>query len=162
MLHRILGTYRVDDPRCAVPRRSVDSRPQVEEKDGRDAAVLKVVCRVVGRVDDVDVCANDPHADRPCDSSDEQQLPSSQLIDQKQEPDECHDGLDNAEQTCQQVHRVGLDTKTLHTLLASAGELMFGHLLPRRRIPAHLEYCGRVVVDRVDAGPVLPEEQHAP
>lgn len=110
---RLCCTYRVDDPRGSVPSRSIDGRPEVEEKYGSNAATLQVVGWVVGRVDNVNVGTNDPHANRASDSTDEQQLSSAQLIHQEQQPDKCHDGLYDTKETSQEVDGIGLNTKTL-------------------------------------------------
>ena len=72
-----------------------------------------MVARVVRRVHDVDVCTNDPHADGTGKATDQKKLPSSELIDKEQQPDDRHDGLDDTEDTSQDVSGVGLHTDTL-------------------------------------------------
>lgn len=106
-------TYRVDHPWCAVPSGGVDGCPEVEEDDRRDAAAGEVVAGVLRRLRNADVGAYDPHADGTGDGTDEQELPSPELIDQEQQPHKCHDGLDDTEDARHQVHRVGLDAKAL-------------------------------------------------
>lgn len=128
---------RVDDPGCAVPGWRVERRPQVEEEDGCDTAPVEVVALVVGRVHDFDVCTHNPHADGSAGGTDQQQQPAADVVDKVQQPDDCHYSLDHAEDARGQ----------------KAGAVAFQ--------PDALEHGRAVVVDGVDAGPVLPEEEHA-
>lgn len=130
------STYRIDDPRGTVPGGGVDSGPEVEEDDGSDATASQVVLRVLGWLNDADVASDDPHAEGTGDGTDEKKLSSSELIDEEEKPDKGHNGLDNTEDTSHQVDSVALNT--------DAGENGRG-----------------VVVNGVDTGAVLPEEQHA-
>ena len=91
---------------------------------------------MLGRLDDVDVGTDDPHANGSSDSTNEQQLSATKLVNQEEQPDDGHESLDDTENTSQDVDSVGLDTEGL-------------------------EDGGRVVVDGVDTGSVLPEEEHA-
>lgn len=129
-------TYRVDNPGGTVPGGSVDGSPQVEEEDGGDTAAVQVGDVVLGRLDDVDVGTDDPHADGASDGTNEQQLSATELVNKEEQPDDGHEGLDDTENTSQDVNSVRLDTEGL-------------------------EDGRRVVVDGVDTGSVLPEEEHA-
>lgn len=106
-------TYRVDDPRCTIPGGRVNSRPEVEEHNSSDTTASQMVLWIFGRVDDVDVCAQNPHADGACDTTDQKQLASTKLINQEQKPDESHDGFDDAKDTRHYVDCITLNTNAL-------------------------------------------------
>lgn len=72
-----------------------------------------MVLGVLRGLDDVDVCTNNPHAYRTSDTSDEQKLSSSKLIDEEKQPHESHNGLDDTENTGHHIDSIGLDTDTL-------------------------------------------------
>jgi hypothetical protein len=101
-----MGTYRVDDPGGTVPGRSVDRSPQIEEENSGDTTTVKGVGGMIGWVHDVDVGTNNPHADRAGDSTNEEKLTSAQLINQEEQPDEGHDGLDDSEDTSHNANSV--------------------------------------------------------
>lgn len=95
-----------------------------------------MILGVLGRVNHVNVGANDPHADGTTNGTAEQELSAAELVDQEQQPDKGCDGLDDTKDTSHQVYGVGSDTDA-----AEDGR--------------------RVVVDGVDTRTVLPEEKHA-
>lgn len=68
---------------------------------------------VLGRVDNIDVSAKDPHADGTGNGTAKEEVSASKLIDEEEQPDESHDGLDDAEDTGHQVDCVGVDTHAL-------------------------------------------------
>ena len=96
-----------------------------------------MVAGVLRRIDHLDVRPHNPHADGPSCRSDQQQQPSAHAVDQVEQPDDGHHRLDHAEDARGQ----------------KAGAVAFQ--------PDALEHGRAVVVDGVDAGPVLPEEEHA-
>lgn len=164
--HSIYGeTHRIDDPWSTVPGGCVDSSPHIEEEDCGNATTVEVVARVVRRVHDVDVCTNDPHTDGTGNTTDQKKLPSSELIDKEQQPDDRHNSLDDTEDTSQDVAGVGLHTDTLqkegqYSIMCELSAS--GPCAPcRSERGTDLENGGRVVVDGVDTGSVLPEEEHA-
>lgn len=130
------GTYRVDDPRGTVPSGGIDSSPQVEEEDGSNTSTIQVVLGVFCRTDNVDVGTNSIHAGGSADGTTEEELTTSELINQKEQPDNGEDSLDDTKDTIENTLSVASNTKTGEDSRA-------------------------VVVDGVDTGRVLPEEQHA-
>lgn len=128
---------RVVDPGRAVPGGRVEDGPQVEEGHGRDAAGRQTAIRgrVVGRVGDLDVGAYVVQTNGAAESTVHQEVPTAEVIDEEEKPYDCHDCLD--------------DTKD------SSGE--------QRGVGAcdadGLENGGRIVIDGVDPGRVLPEEE---
>ena len=78
------NTYRVDDPRCTVPSGRIDGSPQVEEDNSSIATTSQVVLRILCRVNDIDICTDNPHANRTSDTTDEEKLSSSELIDKEE------------------------------------------------------------------------------
>lgn len=92
-------SYRVDDPWGSIPRGRIDGSPQIKEEDGGDPATREMVGLVLGRLDDVDVGADDPHADGTRDGTAEEQFPAAELVDEEEQPDKGHDGLDDAKDT---------------------------------------------------------------
>lgn len=76
-------TYRVDNPWSTVPGRGINSGPHVEKEDGSNTATSQSLLRMLGRFDDVDVSTNNPHANRTGDTTNEQQLPSSKLVNKE-------------------------------------------------------------------------------
>lgn len=103
-------THRVDNPRCTVPGRRVDGSPEVEEEDRCDTSTVEAAAWVVFGLNDTNVGTNYPHTDRSGYGTAKQQVPSSDLIDQEQEPHEGRDSLDHTENTGHYVHSVGVDT----------------------------------------------------
>ena len=85
---------------------------------------------------DLDVRADDPHADRATSSADHKKLGAAEVVDEIHEPDESDNSLDNTEETGGEETSVGTSDTN------------------------RLEDGGRVVVDGVDTGAVLPEEEH--
>lgn len=95
---RVLGEhFRVDDPGRAVPAGRVEGGPQVEEEDGGDAATRQLGLGLGVGAADADEGADDPHADRAAGSTDHEELGAAETVDQPEEPDDSHDGLDDAE-----------------------------------------------------------------
>lgn len=92
---------------------------------------------MLGGVGDSDIATHIPKAGRATNGANHEQKASSQLVDQEEEPDESHASLDNTEDTSSKERGVGSGD-------ADA-----------------LEDRGRVVVDGVDSGGVLPEEESA-
>lgn len=80
------------------------------------------------------VGSNDEHADCTTSGTDHQKLPATKVIDQKQDPDEGHDGLDHSEDASGEERSTGA---------ANANGC---------------EHFRRVVVDSVDSGAVLPHK----
>lgn len=103
----------VDDPRRTVPSRSVDGGPEVKEEDGGDTAAGKFLEMVLGWLDDVDVCADNPHTDGTGDGTAEEEVTATELVDQEEQPDDGHDGLDDTEDTGHDIDSVGVNTETL-------------------------------------------------
>lgn len=66
----MVDTYGVDDPRSTVPGGSVHGGPQIEEENRHYAGAGQVVGGILLWFDDVDVCTDDPHADRAGDTTD--------------------------------------------------------------------------------------------
>lgn len=85
---------RVDDPRSAIPRWSVECGPEVEEEDGRYAASIQRPALVVCGILDLDVCGNVPHAKRATGSTEHEKLRASEAVDEPEEPDECENRFD--------------------------------------------------------------------
>lgn len=106
-------TYRVDDPRGTVPGGSVHRSPQVEEEDSRNTATVQSAGGMIGWIHDVDVGANNPHADRASDSTNEKKLTSAQLVNQEEQPDEGHDCFDNSENTSHDANSVTSNANAL-------------------------------------------------
>lgn len=107
------GTDRVDDPRGTVPGGSVHRSPQIEKEDSGDTTTVQRVGGVIGWVHDIDVGTNNPHADGTGNSTNEEQLTSSQLINQEEQPDEGHGGLDNSEDTSHNANGVAGNANAL-------------------------------------------------
>jgi hypothetical protein len=105
-----LVTYGVDDPRGTVPGRGVDGSPEIEEEDSRDTTAVEVRTGVVFGLDDTNVGTNNPHTDRSGDTTNKEKVPSSELIDQEQEPHKRHNSLNHTENTGHKVDSVGVDT----------------------------------------------------
>lgn len=83
-----------------------------------------------------EVATNDPHADRTTKGTTHEKLATTKFVNEEEEPDDGEDGLDNTEDTGGKESSVGsADTDGL-------------------------EDSGGVVVDGVDTGAVLPEEEH--
>lgn len=62
------------------PRGRVNGSPEVEEEDRCNAAAVQKVAWVLRWLNDIDISTEYPHADRACDATDHQQLPTSKLI----------------------------------------------------------------------------------
>ena len=121
----VVETHRVEDPRSSVPGGGIEDGPQVEEENGCDTAAFQGGLRVFLGLRDLDVCSDNPQADGAACGTDEQQVSSSDVVDQPQEPYEGDDSLDYAENTgCQQTSVGAGDTNALSMLLAlcSTGE----------------------------------------
>lgn len=148
-------TYRVDDPRGTVPGRSVHGGPQVEEENRHDTSTSQVVGGVLLWLNDIYVCTDDPHADGAGDTTDQQKLPSSELVDKEEQPHKGHDGLNHTEHAGQQVDSVLLDADTLITGLATSwmADISLAGLWTMRENGkvAYLENGRGVVVDGIDA-----------
>lgn len=92
-------THRVEDPWGAVPGRGVEDGPQVKEEHRSDPTTAHVVRRVLLRLRDLDIRADDPQANGSACSADQQQHPSADMVNQVQQPHESNDRLHNAEDT---------------------------------------------------------------
>lgn len=89
----------------------------------------------VGRVG-LDESGNDEHADTTAKGTNEEKVATTKGVDEKEDPNEGHDGLDDTEDACGKEASAGSgDTE-------------------------RLEDGGRVVVDGVDTRSVLPQEEH--
>ena len=87
------------------------------------------------RVFDLDVGADNPETDGASEGTPEKQLATADVVDQEEQPDNRYRSLDDTENPGHDlVHGPG-DTNTL-------------------------EHRGTVVVDGVDTGAILPEEEH--
>ena len=64
-------------------------------------------------LDNIDVSADNPHADGTGDSTNEEEFSPAELIDQEKKPDNGHDSFDDTENTGHDIHSVRSDTKTL-------------------------------------------------
>ena len=126
---------RVQDPWRTVPRWSVARGPDVEEDDCHDASAVELGARVVFGVFDLDVGADNPEADGASQSTPEEQLATADVVDQEEQPDDGYRGLDDTE-------------NARHDLVHGPGDA------------DTLEHRGTVVVDGVDTGAILPEEEH--
>ena len=131
----VVEDLTVDDPGCAVPRRCVEDGPQVEEEDRGNTARGQRGGGVGVDTSVENVTTDDPHANRATDGTDHQELSASEVIDEDQNPDDGEDGLDHTEDTGGQVDGIlGLN--------------------------AHRpEHIGAVIVDSVNSGEVLQDEQ---
>lgn len=123
----------VEDPRGAVPRRGVEGGPQVEKEDGGSSCGGQVNalsgCGVdLGGAGNLDVCADEVHAERTATSTDHEQVAATHVIDQNHDPHKGENGFDNAKDSGSEETSVG------------AGDAQA------------LEDGGGVVVDSVDAG----------
>lgn len=98
---------RVDDPGGAVPRGGVEGGPEVEEEDGGDAARVEAVLGVVLRVGDLDVAADEVHAEAAADGAAHEQDAAAHVVDEPEDPDEGEDRLDDAEDARGEEGRVG-------------------------------------------------------
>ena len=86
---------------------------------------------------DLDVCADIIQTNRSSESSVHEEVPATETINEEEEPDDCHDCFDDAE-------NAGGKKRGVCACDADG-----------------FEDCGGVVVDSVDAGCVLPEEERA-
>jgi hypothetical protein len=92
---------------------------------------------MLGGLSNGDVCTHIPQAERATESAVHEQVPASKIIDQEEEPHQGNDCLDNTEDTSCEQGGVGTgDTD-------------------------RFEDRGRIVVDGVDSGCVLPEKERA-
>lgn len=136
---RVCGkvTYRVEYPWRTVPSWGIEDSPQVEEEHGSNTTAIHTLLLPGFRIGHLDICPNHPQADRATQTPDKKKHPSSHTINQVEKPDECRDRLDDTKNTgSKQSAVVAFQANTL-------------------------EDSGTVVIDRVDTGPVLPEEEHA-
>lgn len=129
--------FRVENPGGTVPGWGVEDGPEIEEEHGCDAAAVHVGLRVRGGVGDLDVGTDDPETDGTTKSTDQEQVATTDTVNQVQKPDKGNDSLDDTEDTGGEHASVGTsDTNALED--------------------------GRgVVVDGVDTRAVLPEKEHA-
>ena len=127
----------VVDPWGTIPRWRVEDGPQVEECHGADTTVAEGLRDVLRGVSYSDVAADVPHAERATDSSVHEQVAASELVNKDEEPEKCDDGLDDAENASCEKRGGGTDDTD------------------------RLEDGGRVIVDGIDTGGVLPEEERA-
>jgi hypothetical protein len=83
--------FGVDDPRCSVPRRRVERRPQVEKENGRDAARGQrgITAHFGGRIGNFDVRSDKPHAERAANGTNHQKIAPTHTINQEKEPNYC-------------------------------------------------------------------------
>lgn len=78
-----------------------------------------MIPRVFCRLGDADVATNNPHTDGTTDCTNKQQLSSSELVYQEQQPYKGHDGFDDTKNASHQVHSVTFDTNTLRIVIVS-------------------------------------------
>lgn len=158
-----MSTYRVEYPGRTVPGRGIEDGPEVEEEHGRNTTAVHAGLGVLGGFGDLDVCTNDPQADGTTDSTDQEQVTTTDAINEIQQPHEGDDSLDNTEDTGGQETSVG--TSNANTLcgkkkgvskVVTSCFCSFFH--PSR---AYLENGRRIVVNSIDARAILPEEEHA-
>lgn len=110
-------TYGVENPGGAVPGWGVERRPQIEEEHGGNATTAHVLCGILRRLNDLDVCADDPHADGAANGANHQKVASTDAIDQVQEPYESDGRFDDTEQTrTEQVGVFAVDTNGFENL----------------------------------------------
>lgn len=127
---------RVDDPRGTVPRRTVESGPQVEEKHGSNTPRAERLAISLS-ISSEEIATDDPHADRATSSTDHEEIASAKSVDEEQEPDDCNHRLHNPEQASGEECSVCTSNTD------------------------GLEDRGRIVVDSIDATAILPQEEHA-
>lgn len=65
-------THRVQDPRGAVPGWGIEDGPEVEEEHGHDTTAIHVRLGVIRWVCNLDVRADDPHANRATQGTDQE------------------------------------------------------------------------------------------
>ena len=118
-------------------KKSGTHSPDIEEENGADSGRWKFRSWVLGRFSDGNVGTDVPQAKTATRSSDHQQLSSTVLINKEDKIDDCENGLDNTEQTSREER--GVKSNNSDTLKHRWG----------------------VVVDGVDSGSVLPEEQRS-
>lgn len=96
--HILIKHLRIYYPRCAIPRRGVESGPQVEEKDGSNTAGSQLLFHSIRALDtgDFDVGTNEPHAHATADCTAHKKLSAAKFVDEEQEPDDSKNSLDDA------------------------------------------------------------------
>lgn len=109
-----MSTYRVENPWGTVPGRGVEDGPQVEEEHSGNTTTVHLGLGVLGRLGDLDVCADNPQADGATSGTDQEQVTATDAINEVQQPHEGDDSLDDTEDTGSQKGGVGTsDTDTL-------------------------------------------------
>lgn len=99
--------FCVDDPRSSVPGIDVDGSPEVYHEHGRNTrGRQRSGRRSVGVHSACDKGADNEHRDRATDSSEEQKLATAPFVDEDSQPEDGHNGLDDAEETSRKVDRV--------------------------------------------------------
>jgi hypothetical protein len=108
---------RVENPGCTVPRRCVESGPEVEEEDscdttgGKGGALSSSDLGFV--VGDLDVSTDEVHAESTATSTNHEKVSATDVIDKNENPDKGNSRLDNAKDTSGKEASVGTgDTDT--------------------------------------------------
>lgn len=109
-----VSTYRVENPGSTVPGRGIEDGPQVEEEHGSNTTAIHGGLGVIGWLGNLDVRTNDPQADGTANSTDQEQVTATDVINEIQQPNEGNYGLDNTEDTGGQKTSVG--TSNANTL----------------------------------------------
>lgn len=91
--------FGVDDPGSAVPGWCVENGPQVEEEDRGNTAGRQLVRFTRGSACNLNVRADNPHADGTASGTDHKELGAAQMIDQVHQPDNGYNCFDDAEET---------------------------------------------------------------
>lgn len=78
----VVLTYRVENPRCSVPGRRVEHRPQIKEEHSSDTTAIHLVLLVFLWLRDLDVRTNDPQANRSSGGTDKQQPTTTDTVDE--------------------------------------------------------------------------------
>lgn len=92
---------------CAVPTRTVENGPQIEEEHGRDTSRRELGRRVELWFGNGDVCTQVIHADSTPDRSNEKHCATTKPVDQEEKPDNCTQELDDTEDTGREQRGVG-------------------------------------------------------
>lgn len=77
------------------------------------------------RLDNANVSANRPHAQRTANSTPKQKLAASELVNEEEKPDNRGHGFHNTEDTSHQVHGVRLDAQALQMIVSKVQSILF-------------------------------------